>query len=105
MDSVVSPQDTRVVRLEIIINVDVSHFPSVSFAGLGFLSFYLAGKLHLFDRRGHAVRHSRFIMIKISAHLSVSGQSLVSALAICSCRTRGHFPYNGFPPYVQPILH
>lgn len=30
----------------------------VSFAGLGFLSFYLAGKMNLYDRGGFAVRCS-----------------------------------------------
>jgi diacylglycerol diphosphate phosphatase/phosphatidate phosphatase len=34
---------------------------SLSFAGLGFLSFYLAGKFHLFDRRGHA--HKAWISV------------------------------------------
>ncbi|KZP20753.1 PAP2-domain-containing protein [Athelia psychrophila] len=29
---------------------------SLSFAGLGFLAFYMAGKFHLFDGRGHAAK-------------------------------------------------
>lgn len=28
----------------------------VAWAGLGYLSLYLAGKMHLFDRRGHAIK-------------------------------------------------
>lgn len=31
-------------------------FFSVSFAGLGFLSWYLAGKIEVFDRRGHVAK-------------------------------------------------
>ncbi|KAF8559833.1 PAP2-domain-containing protein [Imleria badia] len=34
---------------------------SLSFAGLGFLSLYLAGKMHLFDTRGHA--HKAWISV------------------------------------------
>ncbi|KAF8844527.1 PAP2-domain-containing protein [Paxillus ammoniavirescens] len=34
---------------------------SLSFAGLGFLSLYLAGKMHLFDTRGHA--HKSWISV------------------------------------------
>ncbi|KAG6335097.1 hypothetical protein ID866_3986 [Astraeus odoratus] len=39
---------------------------SMSFSGLGFLTFYLAGKLHLFDTRGHAVS------IAVAASVAIS---------------------------------
>ncbi|KDQ60760.1 hypothetical protein JAAARDRAFT_125403 [Jaapia argillacea MUCL 33604] len=45
---------------------------SLSFAGLGFLAFYLAGKMHLFDKRGHAGK----------AWLSVAPLAAASMVAI-----------------------
>jgi diacylglycerol diphosphate phosphatase/phosphatidate phosphatase len=48
-----------------IIDDGFKSFPSghssFSFAGLGFLSFYLAGKMGVYDRRGHTVRTAPFL--------------------------------------------
>src|ERR1700731_2929741 len=44
-------------------------FAIVSFAGLGFLSLYLAGKMHLFDRRGHTYKGFIFAAPWIGAML------------------------------------
>lgn len=48
---------------------------SFAFAGLGFLSLYLAGKMHLFDRRGRAI------------HAWVSLAPLLAALLVGLSRT------------------
>jgi len=49
-----------------ILNDGFMSFPSghssLSFAGLGFLSLYIAGKLHLFDSRGHAPKAWLFVL-------------------------------------------
>ncbi len=56
MVSGASPVDIRAVRRLFPDHKSTAeHAFLVSFAGLGFLSFYLAGKLHLFDEKGHTV--------------------------------------------------
>ena len=72
---------------------------AVSFAGLGFLTFYLVGKLRLFDTRGYAV--SALAGAIMSARLwSHAGQGVVVA---CTPRTRclgGPLAYHGLPTCV-----
>ncbi|KAK9768036.1 hypothetical protein K7432_001623 [Basidiobolus ranarum] len=52
---------------------------SLSFAGLTFLSLYLAGKLHLFDERGHT--YKSFVCIS-----PMIGAALIGVSRICDYR-------------------
>ncbi|TDL24807.1 PAP2-domain-containing protein [Rickenella mellea] len=86
---------------------------SLSFAGLGFLSFYLAGKLHLFDERGHT--HKAWIALT-----PLAGASLVAISRTMDYRHHWHdvlvgsfvgllfsfFAYRQYyPPLSSPLSH
>lgn len=43
----------------------------VAFSGLGFLAFYLSGKLHIFDTRGHAVSLFQLNLALLALQLNV----------------------------------
>lgn len=67
---------------------------AVSFAGLGFLSFYLAGKMHLFDTRGHTA--SVTITPANTPPLNnLSAQGLDIRDPVGWCLPCGHFTHNG----------
>ncbi|KAK3031564.1 hypothetical protein RJ639_036363, partial [Escallonia herrerae] len=55
---VFDPVTTNVMctGLKSIVKEGHKSFPSGSFAGLGFLAWYLAGKIRVFDRRGHVAK-------------------------------------------------
>ena len=77
----------------------------VSFAGLGFLTFYLAGKLRLFDTRGYAVSDLSF-GLKIRRWLKEClGQGVVDAGAPRNCLLGGALAYDGLPTCVFAMLH
>ncbi|CAG8444541.1 15641_t:CDS:2 [Cetraspora pellucida] len=51
----------------------ISGHSSISFAGLGFLTFYLAGKLRVFDRKGHAYKSFVvFFPLGVAAYIAVT---------------------------------
>ncbi|KAF8188390.1 phosphatidic acid phosphatase type 2/haloperoxidase [Pholiota molesta] len=86
---------------------------SLSFAGLGFLSYYLAGKMHLFDKRGHAGKAWLALSPFMAASLVAISRSmdyrhhwqdiLVGSLIGTLFSFFGYRQY--YPPLSSPLSH
>lgn len=66
---------------------------TVSFAGLGFLTLYLCGKLHLYDRRGHRVRLVQ--AVQGLAQLMVSDSCMARIGSLLGCHDGCRYPHHG----------
>ena len=77
----------------------------VSFAGLGFLTFYLAGKLRLFDTRGHTVS-TRIRVLALNEVLIEArvGQGMAVARASWTRLLGSDNAYHGLPTCVPTTL-
>lgn len=62
---------------------------TVAFAGLGYLAFYMAGKVHLFDGKGHVIKSWIFLspflgaaLIAISRTMDVSIIDFIAPIVV-----------------------
>ncbi|XP_044960248.1 lipid phosphate phosphatase 2-like isoform X3 [Hordeum vulgare subsp. vulgare] len=93
---------------------------SWSFAGLGFLTWYLTGKIAVFDRKGHIAKLCIIVLPLLAAALvavsrvddywhhwqDVFAGAIIGLLAICRCCVNWlHRPHSGFIllPAIFPV--